>query len=119
MMSRAEKRRDHKETMDKDKQYNDPIPAKRRAEIKKMMEAPPKITHRYTPEDKIEDGRGMKIEELGGYRGWARTILMMTNDEILAEKVKIKDRTTELSRRSREFCLEIAQKIIETKGEIK
>jgi len=118
-MSRADSRREHRKTLSKDKKFNDPIPAKRRAEIKKMMEAPPKTTHRYSIEDKVKDGRGMKIEELGGYRGWARAILMLTNDEILAEKVKVKDRTTELSRRSREFCLEIAQKIIETKGEIK
>jgi len=53
---------------------------------------------------KVKSGKPMPENQLKGYRGWAKKILRMTNDEIMVEGRKIFTRTSGLSAGEREFC---------------
>jgi len=50
--------------------------------------------------------------DLSGYRGFAKKILSMSNQEIIDEASLIQEKKSNLEFRSRNFCLYIAQKII-------
>ena len=56
--------------------------------------------------------RADKKISLSGYKGFARVILSMSNQEIIDEALLIQEKKSKLDFKTRNFCQYIAQKII-------